>query len=70
MRREFQRWPVYRKVYTKAFDEMLKAREAAGKTNHNRLWTSGEGIFRWWIGEDQKQDVNQITIFDEWEEWL
>ncbi|MBQ8088181.1 MAG: phosphoadenosine phosphosulfate reductase family protein [Clostridia bacterium] len=64
MKREFERWPQYRKMYIKAFDEMLAAREAAGKVNHNRLWTSGEGVFRWWIGEDQKQDGNHVTIFD------
>lgn len=65
MKREFERWPQYRKMYIKAFDEMFAAREAAGKVNHNRPWTDGEGIFRWWIGEDQKQDQNQITIFDD-----
>lgn len=67
MKREFDRWPVYKKLYIATFDEMLKARDAAGKTNHHRLWTSGEGIFRWWIGEDQKYDENQITIFDDLE---
>lgn len=68
MKREFERWPQYKKLYIRAFDEMLAIRIAEGKTNHNRLWTSGEGIFRWWIGEDSKQDPNQITIFDDWED--
>lgn len=62
MRREFERWPVYKKMYIHAFDDMLKAREASGKTNHNRLWTDGEGVFRWWIGEDRKRDENQVNI--------
>ncbi len=62
MRREFERWPVYRKMYIRAFDDMLEARRAAGKTNHNRLWTDGEGVFRWWIGEDQKCNPNQMSI--------
>ncbi len=48
----------------KAFDEMLDARRASGKTNHNRMWTDGEGIMRWWIGYDQKNNPDQITIED------
>lgn len=53
-KREFERWPVYRKLYIRAFDDMLAARRAAGKTNRNPLWTDGEGVFRWWTGEGQK----------------
>ncbi len=62
MRREFERWPVYKKLYIKAFDDMLEARRAAGKTNHHRLWTDGEGVFKWWIGDEQKRDPNQMSI--------
>lgn len=64
MKREFDRWPQYREMYIRAFDEMLEARRAAGKLNCNRLWTSGEGVFRWWIGENQGHDESQMTIFD------
>jgi len=63
-RREFARWPQYQKLYTSAFDKMLKAREESGKRNHNRLWTSGEGIMRWWTGYDQGNNPDQISIFD------
>lgn len=62
MRREFERWPVYKKLYIKAFDDMLEARKAAGKTNHHRLWTNGEGVFKWWIGDEQKRDPNQMSM--------
>lgn len=62
MRREFERWPVYKKLYIKAFDDMLQARKAAGKTNHHRLWTNGEGVFKWWIGDEQKCDPNQMRM--------
>jgi len=64
-RREFERWPQYRKLYVSAFDEMLAAREARGKVNHNRLWTDGEGIMRWWTGYDQHNNADQISVFDE-----
>ena len=63
-RREFERWPQYRKMYVQAFQEMLDVRIAEGKTHHNRLWTDGEGIMRWWIGYDQKNNPDQITIED------
>lgn len=61
---EFERWPHYKKLYTKAFDEMLQARIASGKTEHNRLWTDGEGIMRWWLGYDAKNLPDQMHIDD------
>lgn len=48
MKREFEWWPVYKKLYIHAFDDMLAARKAAGKTNQ---WETGEDVFRWWIGD-------------------
>lgn len=63
-RAEFERWPHYKKLYTKAFDEMLQARIASGKTEHNRLWTDGEGIMRWWLGYDAKNLPDQMHIDD------
>lgn len=67
-KREFERWPQYKKLYIQAFDEMLQKRIAEGKTNHTGLWTDGNGVFKWWIGDDRKNDPNQITIFDDLEE--
>lgn len=63
-RREFKRWPVYREMFVSAFDDMLAARIAEGLTNHNRLWTDGEGVMRWWLGYDQKSNPDQLSIFD------
>lgn len=62
MKREFERWPVYKRLYIGAFDEMLEARKRSGKTNHSILWTSGDDVFRWWIGEYRGHDPNQITM--------
>lgn len=63
-RREFERWPVYRKLYIRAFQEMLEARRASGKNNHYSLWTDGLGVFQWWTGEGDKHDPNQMSIND------
>ncbi len=63
-KREFARWPVYRKLYTRAFDDMLLARKRAGKVNRNRLWTDGDGVFRWWIGENQGDNPDQMCFED------
>lgn len=61
-RREFEMWPQYRKLYQSAFQKMLEARIAEGKTNHNGLWTDGAGIMRWWLGYDKKWHPDQMTI--------
>lgn len=62
-RREFARWPVYKKLYIHAFDDMLEAKRKIGKTEHHGLWTDGEGVFRWWTGEGRRQgDENQICM--------
>lgn len=63
-KREFERWPVYRKLYIRTFDDMLEARRKSGKPAPNGLWTDGEGVFRWWIGEGKNINPNQITIED------
>ena len=49
---EFLDYPTYKRAYIRAFDRMLKAYD-------NRQWkynfTTGEQVFRWWIGEDPRQ---------------
>lgn len=45
--KEFQRWPQYRAMYLKAFEAMLKDREAAGLPNVR--WADGEAVMDWWI---------------------
>ena len=51
---EFARYPKYEENYIRAFDRMLKARKEAGRTIDER-WANGEGVFRWWMGEDPAQ---------------
>lgn len=60
-KREFKRWPLYKTLYIKAFDEMLKARRNSGKNIHS-LWTDGESVFKWWTGDFRGRDNNQIEF--------
>ena len=62
-RREFERWPHYKKLYTSAFDEMLKARIERGLTTKLN-WQNGEDVMRWWLGYDQNNNPEQITFDD------
>jgi phosphoadenosine phosphosulfate reductase len=60
---EAERWPKYRALYIKAFENMLKVREEKGlKTD---TWTDGESVMRWWLGQDNKlqKDDRQIPLF-------
>lgn len=61
-KREFARWPVYKKLYIRAFDDMLSARMDAGKTDNYASWTDGNAVFMWWTGDYKKRDKKQITI--------
>lgn len=62
-RREFERWPKYKRMYIRAFDKMLEARAKAGKTN-NDIWQNGEGVLAWWVGLVKAQSPGQMTIDD------
>jgi phosphoadenosine phosphosulfate reductase len=60
MLKGFARWPQYKKLYIKSFDEMLKERSAKGKKTK---WETGEDVFNWWInGGSEKVDENQILM--------
>lgn len=47
MVRDFEKYPVYKENYIRAFDKMIKARIADNKCVS---WSSGEECFNWWIG--------------------
>ena len=50
---EFARWPKYKNLYLKAFENMLKVREARGKMQGSwRMGTTGEDVFNWWMEYD------------------
>lgn len=47
--RDIATFPQYKERYIKAFDKMLQARKEARKNEPYKLWTDGEGVFRWWV---------------------
>lgn len=50
---EFLRWPKYKKLYIRAFDEMLAERERRGKLEGSwRMGATGRDVFNWWMEED------------------
>ena len=46
--KEFERYPVYKNNYIKAFNRMIEMRKEQGKRVDEK-WTSGEAVFEWWI---------------------
>lgn len=60
MTKDFERWPQYKRLYLKAFDEMLEARKAKGKTD---TWTCAQDVMDWWLGKTgPAADENQIEM--------
>lgn len=60
MRREFEDFPEYKKLYIHAFERMLKERERRGKEN---TWKTGEDVFAWWIGDENVPGQMHIKDF-------
>jgi phosphoadenosine phosphosulfate reductase len=53
----FTRWPKYRAMYIRAFDEMLNERYRRGLET---TWRTGEEVMAWWLKEEVR-DVHQGT---------
>lgn len=51
--REYNKYPIYRKQFIKAFEELYKNRKAEGKKSVDR-WESGEDMFNWWLFGENK----------------
>lgn len=61
--KEFIRWPKYKDLYIKAFDNMLKERERRGKMLGTwRMGGTGQDVFNWWMEYDILP--GQMDIFD------
>ena len=59
----FIRWPKYKDLYIKAFDNMLKERERRGKMLGTwGMGTTGQDVFNWWMEYDILP--GQMDIFD------
>lgn len=63
-RKQFKRWPHMERMYLQAFDDMLKARRAAGKDCGE--WRTGEDVMEWWLRDRvrNKPIEEQLTIGD------
>lgn len=65
MAQAFKRWPHMKKLYIRAFDEMLKERQRRGK--NKTQWKTGEEVFEWWTTVSDtpaKPSPDQIRIDD------
>lgn len=55
---EFHTWPSYERLYRSAFERMLQARKAAGKSSK---WKNSDEVMRWWM-DDENLD-GQLDLF-------
>lgn len=56
---DFEKYPVYKDNYIKAFDRMLKRRREKGLPCK---WKDGQAVYKWWI-QDETID-GQMSIED------
>lgn len=61
-RMELERWPKYKALYMRAFDEMIAARIEAGLSCS---WTCAEDVMAWWTGEENEKKQTMITALAE-----
>lgn len=64
--KEFSEYPKIKEAYIRAFDRMLKVREASGKSNNG--WETGQDVFDWWIEKFKHECRGQIKFDFESEE--
>lgn len=56
-RKEFARYPKYKRNYIRAFQRMVDKRLEDGLETK---WETGVDVFKWWL----KEDPNQLSIFE------
>lgn len=62
---EFIRWPRYKNLYIRAFDEMMKVREQRGKNEGTmRFGYTSKDVFNWWM------DYDVLPGQIDWDEYL
>lgn len=61
---DFERWPQYKRLYLKAFEEMLQVRKEKGKDDASKGWTDAQAVMDWWLEKTAKPvDDNQIEMW-------
>ena len=59
--RAFSRYPKYKALYLKAFEQMLANNKAKGvKSKMN--WETAEDVYNWWVSEKRNTDPDQVSI--------
>lgn len=61
-KREFERWPAFKRLWLRAFERCVKAREEAGCSQR---FKSAEDWFEWWLSDEAMEkpvDENQILL--------
>ena len=64
-RREFERWPRFKDLYIRAFDEMIQRRRERGMSVLFHGNNAGTDWFEWWLSDramEQPHDENQFVI--------
>lgn len=56
-KREFEQYPHIRKLYIRAFDEMIRWRKIKG-LGVNAAWEDGEHVMEWWTSATVKEQDN------------
>lgn len=62
---ELEKYPKYKALYIKAFEEMLKVRKAEGKIDDN--WKDGQDVMDWWLSGGTRKNIKckQIDLTEE-----
>jgi len=60
---EAKRFPKYKKLFIKAFENLYNDRLAKGKPLKN--WKNGEDFFYWWLNENKKKETPDQTVMFE-----
>ena len=63
-KKELERYPKYKKLYIKSFDNMVRYRKSKGMSCEE--WKTGEDIYKWWIGDcakKRKEEDGQCSMF-------
>lgn len=68
-KREFERWPGFKRMYILGFEKMIEARKTAGLEILPGMETP-EKWFNWWLSDEahERPDENQLTLeFEDYE---
>jgi phosphoadenosine phosphosulfate reductase len=62
MKKDFERWPMYKRSYIRAFQKMIEKRKADGL---NTEWETGEECMMWWMNEKTPEEAPMYQLLEE-----